>query len=452
MQKSLQGIAGSKVNPDYVYQNLRQQAGYSAEVLDTARTNADNIINHDRTRAFRTDDLSTRNDPRFGRIGGVNEQQYDQALIRDGEIVGASQLKFVGSSPEEALDKLAGKKFAKYIDNGTDITVPSDYYDGIKGAIPGKIQTLQEQQAKALAKGNQELAQAKARQIERYRKIDASLRRSKVSNSEAMQARLNPTLTTVKNIAGISHQAGLQGAKFGAGISGGVSLVRNISAYISGEKDFGDAAIDVVIDTGKGAVFAYASNFSVTALTGCMKNFGSGLMRSVAKSNLPAQVAAAVLETGKTLFKFASGEIDGLECLEELGQKGANMTTSAVFAGLGQMIIPIPVVGALAGSMIGYALSGGFYGELMNSLKAEKLSREERIRVEHECSEAIKALKEYRAKLESLVSQYLIEHINAFHTAFDVMKEAMNLGDIDGFILKTQEYSHFYKWEMNCTN
>lgn len=434
LQKSLKGIADSKVNPDYVSQNLRQQAGFSAEVLDTAHTNAENIINHDSTRAFRTDDLNAGNDSRFGRIGGVNDQQYDQALIRDGEVVGASQFKFVGSSPEDALEKLAGKKFAKYIDNGTSITVPSDYYDGIKSAIPGKIKTLQEQQAKALANGNSELAQAKARQIEHYRKIDASLRKSSVSNSEAMQARLHPALTTAKNIAGVSHQAGLQGAKFGAGISGGISLVRNISACISGEKDFSDAALDIVIDTGKGAVFGYASNFVVTALTSCMKNFAPGLMRSIAKSNLPAQIATAVLETGKTLIKFASGEIDGVECLEELGQKGANMTTSAVFAGLGQAVIPIPIVGAVAGSMIGYALSGVFYGELVNSLKAEKLSREERIRVEHECSEAIKALKEYRANIESLISRYLTENIKAFNTAFDVMKDALNIGDVDGFI------------------
>ena len=66
----------------------------------------------------------------------------------------------------------------------------------------------------------------------------------------------------------------------------------------------------------------------------------------------------------------------------------------------------------------------------MDSLKAEKLSREERVRrvrVEHECNEAIKIIREYKANIESLISRYLTENINAFHKAFD-------LGDIDGFI------------------
>ena len=165
-----------------------------------------------------------------------------------------------------------------------------------------------------------------------------------------------------------------------------------------------------------------------------MKNSGSSLIRSIAKSNLPAQVVTVVLETGKTLCKFASGEIDGLECLEELGEKGTGMTTAAIFAGFGQAAIPIPFVGALAGSMIGYALSGALYNNLTTTLKEAKLAHEERIRIERECNEAIAAIKEFRAKIESLISNYLTEHITAFHTAFDVMKDALDTGDIDGFI------------------
>ena len=434
LRRSLKSVSQSSVNTDYINQNLRQQSGFSAEILDTAQTNAENIINNNPTRAIRTDDLTARNDSRFGQIGGTNDQLYDQALIRDGRIVDASQFKFVGSSPEQALEKIAGKKFDKYINNGVKISVPSDYYDGIKSEIPRKIESLQAQHSKALQSGNQALADQTAQKIEKYRKIDSCLSKSKISNSEAMQARLNPTFTTAKNIANISHSAGIQGAKFGGMISGGVSLVKNISDYISGDKDFSEAAIDVVIDTGKGAVYAYTSTFGITALTSVMKNSGSSLMRSIAKTNFPVQIATAILEAGKTLLKFSSGEIDGLECLEELGQKGTNIASSAVFASVGQAIIPIPVVGAVAGSMIGYAISGSLYGAFVDTLKAEKFSREERIRIERECNEAINALKEYHEKINSLISQYLTDYIMTFNTAFDIMKESLNIGDIDGFI------------------
>lgn len=435
LTRTLKQISQSKVNPEYISQNLRQQSGFSAEVLDTARINSDNIIDGLNVRAIRTDDLSTRVDDKFGKIGGVNDELYDQAITQGKTIVDASQFKFVGGSPEDALEKLAGKKFSKYIDKGVKITVPLDYYDGIKQAIPGKIERLRLQQTRAIERGDYELAQEKARRIEHYEKLSKSLRKSKVSNAEAMRARLNPGLTTAKEIAGVSHQAGLQGAKFGGVISGGISAVRNITAVISGEKDFSDAAIDVIYDAGTGAATGYVSNFGITALTGAMKNSASSLMRSIAKTNLPAQVAMGVLEAGKTLMRFASGEIDGIECLEELGEKGTGMTSAAAFAGIGQALIPVPVVGAIAGSMIGYALSGAFYGNLKEALTSAKLAHEERLKIERECEEAVKEIQNFRAKVEALISEHLISHITTFNSAFNIMNEALFIGDVDKFIM-----------------
>ena len=434
LSRSLKGISQSRVNPGYVSQNLRQQSGFSAEVLDTARRNSDAIIRGDSSRALRTDDLTRRTDSRFGEIGGTNDQLYDQAVIRDGRIAEASQFKFVGGSPDEALTKLAGKKFRKYLDSDAKITVPSDYFDGIKESAGRRISELQSQKASALTRGDRAKAEDLDEKIRCYEKIRRNLRKSNLTNEEAMNARVNPLMTTAKEIAGVSHQAGIQGAKMGAGISGGVSAVRNMCAVISGEKDFSDAAINIIYDTGTGAALGYVSNFGVSALTGVMKNSASGLMRSIAKTNLPAQIVTAVFETGKTLLRFASGEIDGVECLEDLGVKGTGMLSAAMFAGYGQLMIPIPVVGAAVGSMIGYALSGALYGKLKESLTSAKLAHEERLRVERECEEAVKEIRKFRAEMEALISEYLTSHITAFHSAFGIMNEALAVGDADGFI------------------
>ena len=43
-KRSLKSISKSKVNPEFEKQNLKQQAGFSAEVLDVADQNAENII------------------------------------------------------------------------------------------------------------------------------------------------------------------------------------------------------------------------------------------------------------------------------------------------------------------------------------------------------------------------------------------------------------------------
>jgi len=165
-----------------------------------------------------------------------------------------------------------------------------------------------------------------------------------------------------------------------------------------------------------------------------MQNSESAVVRSISKTNLPAALVTTAVEAGKTLKKYISGEIDGLECLEELGEKGTNMVSSAMFATAGQILIPIPVVGGVVGAMMGYALSSACYKVLVDALKEARLAHEERLRIEKECSEVIKMLEEYRREMNEVVNRYMTEHIAVFNNAFSKMEEAIGLNDIDGFI------------------
>ena len=115
LKRSLDSISRSKVNPENKFQNLHQQAGFSAEVKSTANTNAENIIKGKKTRKVRTDDM-----------GMVNHEYYDHFMVdENGNIIdgSGSQMKFIGASqkdplgigaPKRALDKLQDKKSEKY--------------------------------------------------------------------------------------------------------------------------------------------------------------------------------------------------------------------------------------------------------------------------------------------------------------------------------------------------
>jgi hypothetical protein len=91
--------------------------------------------------------------------------------------------------------------------------------------------------------------------------------------------------------------------------------------------------------------------------------------------------------------------------------------------------------------MAGYALNSAYYNSVVSILKDAKLTRQERERIEEECAEAVAAIKEWRAQFEQLVSQYMIDHIVTFHKAFDDIKAALEIGDIDGFIAGTNTIS-----------
>ena len=110
------------------------------------------------------------------------------------------------------------------------------------------------------------------------------------------------------------------------------------------------------------------------------------------------------------------------------------MIASSMFAVVGQMAIPIPVVGGLIGGMVGYALSSATYGVLMSSLKEAKLAHEERIEIEKVCDEHIKMIREYRKQMNEIIEQYLSGMMSVFIDSFNGIKDAFEIGDVDLFV------------------
>jgi len=425
-KKSLKDISGYKKNPKHEEANLKQQAGFSAEIKDTARENAEREISGSKTRAARTDDIGRVNDPLFDIV----------ELDSKGNVVAGSgtQMKFVGKDPKAALNKMKSKQYDKYWENDAKVSVPSDYYDGMLKEADAQIQKLKEQAAKLEAQGKGDLAKETLAKAEKLEKIKKSLKKSKVSNKEAMEARTNPLSSTVKDVAKLAHRAGVEQAKAGAVIGGGLSFIRNAVEVIKGEKSPEDALVDVAKDTGSAAVVSYATGSGGAALKGAMQNAPSEYLRVLSKTGVPAQVVVVALELGKTMTKFIKGEIDGIECLEELGEKGTGMLASAAGAAVGQMLIPIPILGGLIGGMIGYAFSSSCYSMLLTTGKEAKLAREERIRIEAECAMAIKQIEEYHKLIKAIIDSYLTEHRAVFDDALHELNRGLELDDADGFI------------------
>ena len=63
LTRNLKDISKGKINPQYEYANINQQAGFAAENKTVARLNAEKIINKEDGRYVRTDDIGSVNDP-----------------------------------------------------------------------------------------------------------------------------------------------------------------------------------------------------------------------------------------------------------------------------------------------------------------------------------------------------------------------------------------------------
>ena len=352
LKRGLKAISKSKVNPDYKEANLKQQAGYAAEDKYTARENANRIINGEKSRVHNTDTKGS---------GSYNEQ-YDHIITdENGNVIAREQMKFVGSNPKEALKKLASAKYQKYYDANATITVPSDYYDGIIAEANKAIEDLKKQLERAQTDGNTSLAKKLEAQIAKYEKIKASLKNSGISTAEAMFARLHPELSTAIDVVYISFRAGCQAAVYGASIGGGISFVKNVAVFIEGKKNAKEASLSVIEDTAKAGAISFATGFTGSAIKGAMQNSKDVAVRALSKTNFAGTLVTSMVEMGKTVKKYTKQEISGLECLEELGEKGTGQLSAAMFAVAGQALIPIPAVGGLIGSVVGYALSSQCY-------------------------------------------------------------------------------------------
>ncbi len=435
MKHSLKDISKWKKPETHRDATVKAQAGYAAEVKTAAKENAEKIIKGEKAQVFRTDDLPKDLKSSGGvSVGGVNNPISDLVDVgKDGSYIEgtARQLKYVSKDAESCCSKLLSKKFDKYRDADVSIEIPKELYDGVKAKLDSKINDLNRQISIAEKNGRTELVQKQREQLNRLQKTKKNLKQGKLTSEEAIKARLHPELSTGMDIANISHRAGVESAKTGAVIGGGMSFINHATAVLKGDEKPGDAALAVVGDTASAADVSYATGFVGSAIKGGMQNAESCYLNALSNTALPAMVATTILEAGKTLYHFADGQIDGLQCLNELGEKGAGVVASTVGATVGQIMIPIPVLGGLIGSMCGYALSSMYYNTLTSALNEAKMAHEERLQVEAECEAAIAAIREYRFEMDLAIRNYFTDHVRAFDDAFSKMQEAFHTGNVD---------------------
>ena len=438
--KTLKSIAETPTSNEFREQNIAQQAGFSAEVESAARKNADNIIAGKDTRFKRYDDVKhVSNDPI---VDIVEVDDLGKPIIGS-----EAQMKFVGSSPKELLNALKSKEYAKYRDAGVIMDIPDDYYDVLMGDGPDGINgQIRKRQVKLdgdrlTGKNSPESIQ---QQIDDLKQIKKSLRKSGLTKREALYAREHPRRMVAKDVARVANKAGLQQARNGALIGGGVSLIRNMVACINGSIEPAEAARNVGVDAGLAAAFGYVTAFSGAAIKGAMQNASSEYLRSLSRTNVAATMVSTVTDVSKVVALYCRGEITGAVCIERLGQQGMGQLGGVMGVAVAMAAIPadsafMAAMVGMAGSTLGYAAAVAVYEELSTALHDYELAKEERIRVERECAEAVELIRQYRRDMSRDVENYLATRDELCNRAFDAMDQALISNDIDGYLAGNAE-------------
>ncbi len=436
----LEEISKRKINPNYINQNINQQAGYSAEIKEQVRVNAHNILAKKGERIVQYDDLSSEQKAWVKKLfpnyaaPSKNHELVDYISVDEkGNVIPgtAVQSKFVGKNGEECFKKLLSKDYKKYFENGAKMNVPKDYYRGIQKAADAKIESLESQIAKQKGLGDFQKAAHLEEKLQKCKTIKANTRPASATKKEAIEARLNPKLSTAKDVASVSHQAGMNAAQTGAFIGGVASLATNIYECFANGKDPIKAIKHTTIATLKGGALSYGRSFASSYLGGLMQSSANKIIQSLGKGSVPAMIVSFVATNATILVRYISGKIDGKELLEQLGKANTTLISSGAMAVAGQALIPIPVVGALIGGFVGAVLSETCLNALLKAREEAKLACQRRIEIEKECRELIKLLEIYQNQFKEVFEQYFHETTKFFNQSFDELERALYAGDAD---------------------
>lgn len=423
--RSLRKIYTYKISNE---NNIKQQAGFSAEVASVAKKNAKAIIEGKPSRFARSEDIAKY---------GKNHNTIDIIeLIGENEI-STSQMKFV-SNTDELLKKIAcgegeGKNnLSRYLDVDK-LEVPTDQVEHMKKRCREQANSFRQQAKCVQEDGNKELAEKFLKRADNYEVLETKIVDSGVSTQEAIEYRLHPELATLKDIGGISHRAGIEGAKFGMVIGGSISLVTNIISVYSQDKNFNEAVLDIATTTATSAGVGYLTSFSGSAITAFMQQSQLGVIRDLSKTNIPAMVISTCLATSQSIKKYIINEIEAEELFEELAQTAVSNLSSAGFAAIGQLAIPIPVLGGLIGGMVGYTISNIFYTGYLDALKLAKKSQEDYTFIKMKCDASNKLNKQYEAVIDEIFVKKISQIDNESKILFEQIKSIRDISADDYF-------------------
>ncbi|GAA9905173.1 hypothetical protein VN0798_10340 [Helicobacter pylori] len=436
--RTLEGISEYKVNPKYQYRNINQQAGFSAELKEQAHANAQNILMENKERLVQYDNLSVDQKAQIRErfpdyaTPNKNHELVDYVRVdRKGNVISntLTQSKFVGRNGAECFEKFLSKDYEKYLKNGVKMEIPKDFFGDFQKKANIKIKSLESQIAKQKSFGNFQKAANLEEKLQKCKTIKDNTRSASITKEEAIYARNHPTLSTAKDVANLSHQAGMNAAGVGALVSGGVSLITNLWECVTKGKDPKEVLKHTAIATLKGGAYSYGVAFASSSLGGMMQNSANKVIQSLGKSSAPAMIVGACVANFTIFGRYFSGKIDELELCKQLGRTNTSLLSGGAMAFAGQALIPIPVVGALIGGFVGAALSEAFFNAL-NSKKVE-LARQRRIEIEKECRESIRLLEMYRNQFKEVFERYFHETTKFFNQSFDELERALYAGDAD---------------------
>lgn len=390
--------------------------GFVFERVEKAKRNAASHIKGGTKVVELTDTLAEKGNPNFS----VNDTNSDLvSLNKDGSVVVGSgeQLKAYGTKTTKSAvrDVMNGKE--GNINRYDTITVPENRYKPTLKEIDNYIE-------KAKNEGNE-------KGVEELKKLKKKIKKGTADTKDIIFADKHKNIYTAKQIVSTANKAGLQAAETGAAIQGGISTVLNIKAIADGDKTVNEAIKDITIETAKTASESYLTAAGASALGGALKQSSTQIIKNLGKGSGPMIVVSSGKILAKNTIDFVKGKISVEKYIKNIGKEGASLGSSVVGSNLGAIAgtIILPgvgtAIGTFLGSVLGSIMSNITYGQLVQTMELNRLSDEQRKKIEEYCKTLIEEELYYRERMNNALTNYLNVKEKDISVAFNEISMAL---------------------------
>jgi|GEM_PF-1203688 len=423
--------------------SAEQAQGWQFEQLEVIKFNLDALRKNSALTAATTDSLGMTNHETADVVIRKGKQQLKQFQLKSGSKASASGFMLAD---------------AKY--SGVDLVGPKDQERKIRALYDARIKS-----------GTLKAADYQSAGERLHTGVNAeNVASGGTSYAEALDA---TTLDGAGKIAGgfkrkamlsEAHQSGLEAGNIGGAIAGGISGVAGLVRLARGEAKPGEIMAQVAVDAAKGYAASYASAAISKASTHAIREgftrmggakLGEAASASFVKSNAHVALAAGIVQSGKSLARYMNGEIDDTELLSEISHTAMTGASAFYYGALGQLVIPVPVLGAFIGSTVGYFVGNMLHQSGLISLgetAAVKIARERKERVEAMCLTAIPLMRAHRLELDQLIQEHFAGRHKQLCGAFDGLETALVDWDGDGLLASLEQVNQVFAASLPFKN
>ncbi|MFS2008571.1 hypothetical protein ACCD06_01635 [Azospirillum sp. CT11-132] len=395
--------------------------GFVFEQLEVSKFNLDALFKNSSYKATTTDALGEINNP----IADIRIKNSET-----GEVVKSYQAKSC-AKPSHTLFELRNPKYEE-----VSLVGPSEQHQEMQKLINDRTE-----KAESIYAPQYESAKKRLDQGIQHDGVQSggTTHEEAIANTNAATAAQTASKMEWQAIGNEMHKAGMQAGTFAGTVGGGVALAGGLWKLHKGEVTPTQVALDTIYAGVGSFATGYASAATAKGIPHLLTGMGisDASLGSLTRSNAHVAIASGIIQSTKHVAQYLKGDIDFDEMVNQVGGTAIIGASSFYYGALGQVLIPIPVVGAMVGSSVGYFVGNILHQSGVISLGESaqvRVARERRERIEQLCVEAVARMQAARLAMTELMEEHFAAQAAALSTAFDDMDEAMMSWDADGFM------------------